>query len=95
MVKVKKKSEITAVDVQGFRVEWREKWREWVVIDDRIVYDSYDAKEEAERIAGLLKTAHETTDKIDGFAENILNELSDEETEFLRKLTGGSLTVEI
>ena len=92
---MKRKTEITEADVFLFKPEWREKWKEWVVIDDGFPCGSYDTKEEAEKKARLHQKAKDTIEDIRGTAESILEELTEEEKEFLREYTGGTIEIEI
>ena len=61
---VKKKTEITAEDLHPFKPEWTEHWKEWVIIDDGIVFTSYDSEEEASKIASLLLKARQVKDSL-------------------------------
>ena len=94
-VVVKRKDEVTGEDVWDFNPEWRQSWKEYVVIDDYIVFDSYDTQEEAQKIAELIRIAKKVVDDIRDFADSILDELTEEEINFLRKYKGGTIEIEI
>jgi len=95
VVVVKRKNAITAKDVLGFKSEWLEKWKEWVVIHDLVAYSSYDDEAEARKIAKLLQKASDTVEDIEGHAEQMLEDLTEEELEFLREYTGGTIKIEV
>jgi len=92
---VKNKNEITIANVHRFQESWREAWKEWVVIDDSIVFDSFETEDEANHVAELLRKAHKVRDDIQDYADEKLETLSPEEKEFFRKFAGRTLEIEV
>ena len=71
----------------------------WVVYEplgkEGLVFDYYDSEEEAKRKAKLLNNAEQVKDDIQNYAEERLDELNEEEINFLREYTGGTIEIEV
>ncbi len=94
VILVKNKSEITVRDIPRLIEKWKEQWKTWVVINDFIVYGSYESREEAEKVAKLISKADEVTKEIKSYADKLLDELTEEEKDFIRKYAG-NIEIEI
>jgi len=101
VVVVKKKSEITEKDCIGLkdRPDIRERWLEWVILDDRIPFDSFETEEEAKKVAALLEKARRVVEHVEHSAEQCADTemqlLTEEERQFLKEYTGGTIKIEI
>jgi len=92
---VKRKGEVTGRDVLGFRLEWLETWKEWVVIHGLVAYSSWDDENEARKMASLLEKVTKTIADIEDYAESVLKDLTAEERKFLRDYCGDTITIEV
>jgi len=87
-----------SVSVRKTTEEERQKYKDygcWAVVTSGLVYNTYNTKTEALRVARLIESAQNAIKEVEEYTLEVLDGLSEEEKDFLKQYVNGQIVIEV